>query len=58
MHENMQKETNSESKKDYVSIPGDEFKGDALSNAIASFFHLFVTVLLVECEKSCRPHLT
>jgi hypothetical protein len=36
----------------------DEFNSDALLNAVASFFQIFVIVLLVECEKSWRPHLT
>ena len=35
-----------------------EFKGDALSNAVAHFFHIFVIFLLVECEKSGWLHLT
>ena len=43
----MQKETDSETKKT-KKLKGDEFKGDALSNAIASFFHIFYTALLVE----------
>ena len=29
----------------------DEFNGDALSNMVARFFHIFVIVLLVECKK-------
>ena len=32
----------------FYVIRGDEFNGDALSNAVASFFHIFVIVLLVE----------
>ena len=39
-------------------LKGDEFNGDALSNVVASFFHNFVIVLLVECEKSWQPRLT
>ena len=39
-------------------LKGDEFNSDALSNAVASFFHIFVIVLLVECEKSWGPSLT
>jgi hypothetical protein len=38
-----------------VSLKGDECNGDALSNAVANFFHIFVIALLVECEKSWQP---
>ena len=38
-------------------LKGDEFNGDALSNTVAHFFHIFVIVLLVECEKSWQPRL-
>ena len=39
-------------------VKGDEFKGNALSNTVASFFNIFFIVLLVECEKNWRPCLT
>ena len=39
-------------------LKGDEFNGDTLSNAVATFFHIFAIVLLVECGKSCGPRLT
>ena len=32
-------------------IKPNEFNGDVLSKAVPSFFHIFVIVLLVECEK-------
>ena len=35
-----------------------DFNGDTLSDAVTDFFHIFVIVLLVECEKFGRPHLT
>ena len=35
-----------------------EFNGDALSDAIPWFFHIFVIPLLVECEKIGQPRLT
>ena len=39
-------------------LKGDEFIGTALSNAVPRFFHNFVIVLLVECEKNWQPRLT
>ena len=35
-------------------LKSNEFNNDALSNAVAQFFHIFVIVLLVEYEKSRR----
>ena len=35
----------------FYVIKGDEFNSKALSNLVVSFFHIFVIVLLVECEK-------
>ena len=42
----------------FYLLKGDEFNSDALSNEVASFLHIFVIVLLAECEKSWRPRLT
>ena len=33
-------------------LKGYEIKGNALSNAVVSFFHNFIILFFVECEKS------
>ena len=38
-----------------IELKQNEFNGDALSNVVANFFHIFVVVLLVECEKNQQP---
>ena len=36
----------------FFMLKQNEFNSDALSNAVTNFFHIFVIVLLVECEKN------
>ena len=45
-------------KKSELALEQNEFDGDTLSNTVADFFHIFVIVLCVECEKIGGPHLT
>ena len=37
------------------ALKGNDFNGDALSNVVTPFFHIFVIALLVECKKSGQP---
>ena len=39
-------------------VKQNEFNSDALSNDVSILFHIFVIVLLVECEKSGQLRLT
>ena len=42
----------------YWPLKAYEFNGDALSDAVAQFFHSFVIVFLIEFEKIGQPRLT
>ena len=41
----------SKTQKWFLGLKGYEFNNNTLSNAVACFFHIFVIVLLVQCEK-------
>jgi hypothetical protein len=42
----------------YSFLKQNEFNGNDLSNAVGDLFHIFIIVLLAECEKNHRPRLT